>query len=41
MIAIAQEKLETARESGLNATLAFREATADTLAREGVEYVCR
>ncbi|QSR34833.1 SAM-dependent methyltransferase [Marinobacterium iners] len=38
MIAIAQEKLETARQSGLNATLAFRQATADTLAREGVQY---
>ena len=41
MIAIAQQKLETAHQNGLNATLAFRQATADTLAREGVEYVCR
>jgi ubiquinone/menaquinone biosynthesis C-methylase UbiE len=38
MIAIAQDKLETARQSGLNATLAFRQATADTLAREEVQY---
>lgn len=38
MIAIAQEKLEAGRESGLSAPLAFRQATAETLAREGVHY---
>jgi len=38
MIAIAQEKMETAHQNGLNATLAFRQETDDTLAREGVDY---
>ena len=38
MIAIAQQKLEAARQNGLSASLAFRQATADTLARDGVRY---
>lgn len=38
MLAIAQEKLQAACENGFNAALAFRQATADTLASEGAQY---
>lgn len=38
MIAIAQEKLEAARQNGMKATLAFRQATAETLLPEQVHY---
>lgn len=38
MLAIAQEKLDAARQSGFNAALAFRQATVDTLAPEGAHY---
>lgn len=38
MIAIAQEKLATARPAELKGQLAFRQGTASTLAREGAGY---
>lgn len=38
MIAIAQEKLEKAREGGLKGELSFRQATAETLVRENARY---
>ncbi|MDN3557503.1 class I SAM-dependent methyltransferase [Halomonas maura] len=38
MITLAQEKLESARQNGLNGQLSFRQATVDTLARDSARY---
>ncbi len=38
MIAISEEKLASARQGGFSAQLAFRQATAGTLAREGARH---